>query len=77
MKIAAVNALCQLTKEPVPQAVLDASHEESLSFGPEYIIPKPWDSRLLSVVSDAVAKAAVATGVARKGYPSHYPLVSR
>ena len=76
MKIAAVHALCQLTREPVPQSVLDGSHEQALSFGPEYIIPKPWDPRLLGVVSDAVAKAAIATGVARKGYPQHYPLTA-
>ena len=65
MKLAAVHALCQLTREPVPQAVLDASAEDDLEFGPHYIIPKPMDPRLFSVVSDAVSQAAVASGVAR------------
>lgn len=74
MKIAAVRALCRLAKEPVPQVVLDASHENALSFGPDYIIPKPMDPRLLGVVSDAVARAAIETGVARKPYPNHYPI---
>lgn len=74
MKIAAVRALCELAREPVPQAVLDASEETELSFGRDYIIPKPMDPRLLSKVSDAVARAAVATGVARKAYPANYPL---
>ena len=47
-----------------------------LAFGPEYIIPKPMDPRLLGVVSAAVARAAVDSGVARAGYPEHYPLDS-
>jgi malate dehydrogenase (oxaloacetate-decarboxylating)(NADP+) len=76
MKVAAVKALCQLTREPVPQSVLNACNETSLTFGPEYIIPKPMDPRLLGFVSDAVARAAVATGAARKGYPGHYPIGS-
>ena len=74
MKIAAVYALCALAKEPVPESVLAASLESSLSFGPEYIIPKPVDPRLLSVVSDAVARAAIESSVAQKGYPAHYPI---
>jgi malate dehydrogenase (oxaloacetate-decarboxylating)(NADP+) len=65
MKIAAVNALCRLTREPVPQSVLDASLEDALQFGPQYIIPKPMDPRLFSVVSEAVARAAIDSGVAR------------
>ncbi|WP_416886009.1 malic enzyme-like NAD(P)-binding protein [Marinospirillum sp.] len=74
MKVAAVNALKDLAKEPVPQEVLDAYELESLSFGPDYIIPKPMDARLLGAVSSAVAKAAVDSGVARLPYPAHYPL---
>ncbi|MBQ0754294.1 MAG: malate dehydrogenase [Gammaproteobacteria bacterium] len=74
MKIAAVRAIASLVHEPVPQEVIEAYGGEPLSFGPEYIIPKPNDPRLLGVVSAAVAKAAVASGVARKGYPAHYPL---
>jgi len=66
MKIAAVNALRTLAHEPVPQEVLDAYNLKSLSFGPEYIIPKPFDPRLRGRVSPAVAKAAVDSGVARK-----------
>jgi len=76
MKVAAVNALVALAKEPVPQEVLDACNVESLEFGPGYIIPKPVDKRLLTVVSEAVAKAAVDTGVAMLPYPAHYPLGS-
>jgi malate dehydrogenase (oxaloacetate-decarboxylating)(NADP+) len=74
MKIAAVKALCELAREPVPQSVLDACEETELGFGADYIIPKPMDPRLISVVSDAVARAAIATDVARKGYPDHYPI---
>ncbi|NQY85887.1 MAG: malate dehydrogenase, partial [Alcanivorax sp.] len=59
-----------------PKEVLDAYGGEPLNFGPEYIIPKPNDPRLLGRVSAAVANAAVESGVARKGYPSHYPLNS-
>ena len=76
MKIAAVKAIASLVHEPVPEEVIKAYGGEPLSFGPEYIIPKPNDPRLLGVVSAAVAKAAVASGVARKGYPAHYPLKS-
>ena len=74
MKLAAVRAIASLVHEEVPEEVLKAYGGGALSFGPEYIIPKPNDPRLLGVVSAAVAKAAVATGVARKGYPAHYPL---
>ncbi|MBZ9540160.1 malate dehydrogenase [Modicisalibacter tunisiensis] len=76
MKIAAVNAIKDLAREPVPQAVLDAYEVESLSFGRGYIIPTPLDARLLDRVSSAVAQAAVDTGVARRSYPAHYPLNS-
>ena len=73
MAAAAVHALRDLTREPVPQAVLDGYGLESLSFGPDYIIPKPTDERLIDVVPPAVAKAAVDSGVARLPYPAHYP----
>ena len=76
MKIAAVQALRDLTKLPVPQEVVDACGVDSLEFGPEYIIPKPMDPRLIGVVSSAVAKAAVESGVARLPFPAHYPLGS-
>lgn len=74
MKVAAVNAIRDLAKEPVPQAVLDACDLDALEFGPDYIIPKPVDERLLSRVSAAVAEAAVESGVAALDYPAHYPL---
>jgi len=76
MKIAAVNAIRELAKQPVPQEVLDACGLDCLEFGPGYIIPKPMDSRLLANVSAAVAQAAVDTGVARLPYPKHYPINS-
>ncbi len=73
MKVAAVKALCRLAHEPVPQEVLDAYQTESMSFGVDYIIPKPLDSRLMDYVASAVAKAAVESGIARTPYPAHYP----
>jgi malate dehydrogenase (oxaloacetate-decarboxylating)(NADP+) len=76
MKIAAALALRDLAKLPVPQEVCDAYGGISLSFGPEYIIPKPMDPRLITVVCDAVAKAAIESGVATLPYPKHYPLQS-
>jgi len=76
MKLAAVHAIAELVREAPPKEVLDAYGGEPLNFGPEYIIPKPNDPRLLGRVSAAVANAAVESGVARKGYPSHYPLNS-
>ena len=76
MHLAAVEALRALAHEPVPRTVLDAYGRDSWAFGPDYIIPKPNDPRLLGVVSAAVARAAVDTGAARKGYPAHYPLNS-
>ena len=74
MKLAAVHAIASLVREPAPEVVSRAYGGQTLTFGPEYIIPKPNDPRLLGVVSAAVARAAVDTGVARKGYPAHYPL---
>ncbi|WP_420427725.1 malic enzyme-like NAD(P)-binding protein [Algiphilus sp.] len=73
MQIAAVHALCALTHERAPRVVMEAYRQTSLSFGPEYIIPKPLDPRLIEFVPPAVAAAAVDTGVARSSYPAHYP----
>jgi malate dehydrogenase (oxaloacetate-decarboxylating)(NADP+) len=67
MKLAASKALASLAKEPVPACVLKAYNLEKLSFGKDYIIPKPLDPRLISAVASAVAKAAMDTGVAK--YP--------
>jgi malate dehydrogenase (oxaloacetate-decarboxylating)(NADP+) len=72
MKIAAVNAIRELAKEPVLQEVLDASCETSLTFGKGYIIPKPMDPRLCGRVALAVAKAAVDSGVAALAMPENY-----
>jgi malate dehydrogenase (oxaloacetate-decarboxylating)(NADP+) len=64
MKIAAVNAIRSIAKEPVPASVLKASNVDSLHFGKDYIIPKPMDPRLLKRVARAVALAAIESGVA-------------
>ncbi len=66
MMIAAVNALRDLTKEPVPESVLEAYELDALSFGKDYIIPKPFDPRLMETVPKAVMQAAIDTGVVRK-----------
>ena len=66
MKIATVYALAELTKKAVPDVVNEAYSMKKLSFGREYIIPKPLDPRLLTTVAPAVAKAAMSSGVARK-----------
>ncbi len=66
MKIATVYALAELTKKAVPDVVNEAYSVKKLSFGREYIIPKPLDPRLLTTVAPAVAKAAMSSGVARK-----------
>ncbi|MFC0709360.1 malic enzyme-like NAD(P)-binding protein [Azorhizophilus paspali] len=76
MKIAAAHALRELAKLPVPKAVCEAYGVSGLEFGRQYIIPKPMDPRLITVVSDAVARAAIETGVASLPYPRHYPLQS-
>ena len=73
MKLAAVEALRQLAKEPVPEAILQASGIDHLAFGPDYVIPKPMDPRLLPRISRAVAEAAIASGVARVPLPESYP----
>ncbi len=66
MKMAAARALAALAKEDVPEVVLKAYGVESMSFGREYLIPKPFDPRVLTWEAPAVAKAACDTGVARK-----------
>jgi malate dehydrogenase (oxaloacetate-decarboxylating)(NADP+) len=72
MKIAAVNAIRSLAKEPVPQDVLDNSGAKTLNFGRDYIIPKPMDPRLCAAVAKAVAQAAVDSGTARLSLPENY-----
>ncbi|MDB4620555.1 NADP-dependent malic enzyme [Flavobacteriaceae bacterium] len=66
MKMAAVEALAELTKKPVPEQVNIAYQKTNLSFGRDYIIPKPFDPRLIEEVPIAVAKAAIASGVAKE-----------
>ena len=66
MKMAAVKALARLTKEPVPEQVNIAYGETRLTFGKDYIIPKPFDPRLIAEVPPAVAKAAMDSGVAKE-----------
>lgn len=66
MKLAAVKAIADLAKEPVPEMVKLAYNVKNLGFGREYFIPKPFDNRLLTKVSVAVAKAAIESGIAGK-----------
>lgn len=72
MKVAAVHAIAELARSEVPQVVLDACGCDSLTFGKDYIIPKPMDPRLLTHVSKAVAQAAVDSGVAGIEMPAGY-----
>ena len=66
MKIACANALAQLAREDVPDEVAAAYHGQTLKFGPDYIIPAPFDPRLIWYIPPYVAQAAMDTGVARK-----------
>lgn len=66
MKMAAVKALSELAKEPVPEQVNIAYGETRLNFGNDYIIPKPFDPRLIAMIPPAVAKAAMDSGVAKE-----------
>ncbi len=66
MKLAAVHAIAELAKQPVPDVVNDVYKVNNLTFGRQYFIPKPVDPRLITEVSAAVAKAAIESGVARK-----------
>ena len=72
MQIAAVQGLCALTREPVPAEILKAYGVEHMEFGPDYIIPTPFDPRLMDFVPPAVARAAVESGVARIALPKKY-----
>ena len=65
MKLAAVNAIADFAKQPVPDVVNNVYEVNKLTFGPDYFIPKPVDPRLITEVSAAVAKAAIESGVAR------------
>lgn len=76
MMIGAARALAALAHESVPVEVLKVYNRSSMEFGPEYIIPTPFDPRLKDYVASAVAKAAVDSGVARAPYPSHYPAIN-
>ncbi len=69
MKMAAVLAIADLAKQPVPESVNLAYGSRNLNFGPEYIIPKPIDPRLITTVPPAVAKAAIESGVAQRNIP--------
>jgi malate dehydrogenase (oxaloacetate-decarboxylating)(NADP+) len=69
MKIAAVHALAELAREDVPDAVIRAYGGQPIRFGPDYIVPKPLDTRVLLKVVPAVAEAAVRSGVARTALP--------
>jgi len=75
MHIAAVQALRELARDPVPVEVLEAYSSAAMSYGPDYIIPTPLDPRLIDYIPPAVARAAVESGVARTGYPEDYPEV--
>ena len=72
MKLAAMHALRELAQEPVPEEVVKAAMVDHLEFGPDYVLPKPMDPRLLKKVSRAVAQAAVDSGVAQIPMPEHY-----
>ncbi len=66
MKLAAVRAIADLAKEPVPEVVNEAYDEKNIVFGKDFIIPKPLDPRLITTVAPAVAKAAIDSGVAQQ-----------
>lgn len=66
MKLAVVESLAELTQQPVPDQVKKIYNVASLEFGPSYLLPKPFDPRLITTVSPAVAKAAINSGVAQK-----------
>ena len=66
MKLAAIYAIANLAKQPVPEMVMSAYNKKKMTFGKEYIIPKPLDSRLIYIVAPAVAEAAMKSGVAQQ-----------
>ena len=77
MKIAAVHALAELAREDVPDAVIRAYGGKPIRFGPDYIVPKPLDTRVLLKVVPAVAQAAVSSGVARTSLPEQAVYLQR
>ena len=77
MKVAAVNALAELAREDVPDAVIRAYGGKPIRFGPDYIVPKPLDTRVLLKVVPAVAEAAVDSGVARISLPERSAYLQR
>lgn len=81
MKLAAVKAISDLTKEQVPDMVSKAYGDKNIQFGPDYLIPKPLDPRLITAISPAVAKAAMDSGVAKSKITDwgqyHYDLLKR
>ncbi len=77
MKVAAVHALAELAREDVPDAVIRAYGGKPIRFGPDYIVPKPLDTRVLLKVVPAVAQAAVDTGVARASLPERATYLQR
>jgi malate dehydrogenase (oxaloacetate-decarboxylating)(NADP+) len=77
MKVAAVHALAELAREDVPDAVIRAYGGKPIRFGPDYIVPKPLDTRVLLKVVPAVAQAAVSSGVARVSLPERAAYLQR
>jgi len=75
MQLAAVHALKDLTRESVPEVVLEASHQKTLQFGTEYILPKLVDPRLCEKVSAAVSSAAIASGVVPLAFSNKESLI--
>ena len=69
MKIAAARALADLARQPVPQEVVEANGGVPLSFGHDYVIPKPFDPRMIEYLCPAIAQAAVISGVAQRPLP--------
>jgi malate dehydrogenase (oxaloacetate-decarboxylating)(NADP+) len=67
MKLAAVHAIAHLAKEPVPDSVMMAYNSDKIEFGRDYLIPKPMDTRLITTIAPAVAKAAMDSGIATQG----------
>jgi malate dehydrogenase (oxaloacetate-decarboxylating)(NADP+) len=75
MKLAAVHALAELAKQPVPDVVAVAYNNKNMKFGHNYLIPTAFDPRLLETVAPAVAKAAMARWQKKTGQPKHGILI--
>ncbi|MEJ2452417.1 MAG: malate dehydrogenase, partial [Gammaproteobacteria bacterium] len=73
MMVAAAEGLARLSREPVPDSVLQAYARSEMVYGTDYIITTPFDPRLKDYVASAVAQAAVESGLARAPYPADYP----